>query len=413
MNRLLPYAAVALVAACMTSCREGMDDVSSGLNDYYYIERMRKLRLAPAYEGKSYRWTLRAESGQDSLLSTDRTYVFLAEREGTYHLTFTLDDGRRGYKHSFPVTVLHEDTEYSPYTARVQEYRPAPGQFVNTMPIYEQGDTEETMRQKAEDDLVNDVMITLGSYGGYVTFAFDHTVVNVPGAKDFYIKGNAFYSDVPAYKDQKGGSSEPGIVMVAFDRNCNGKPDDDEWYELAGSEYSKPTTLKDYEITYSRPDNHQPIMSDNGILTDTVYIPWRDNLGGRGYVAKNMYHAQSYYPMWISDDELTFRGTLLPANGVDESHMGTYYVLYSYPWGYVDNHPNDYTDLCSFDISWAVDRQGRPVHLPGADFIRVYTGVRQYCGWLGETSTEVARAQDLHIEVKPSIPDDPLGEVGQ
>lgn len=413
MNRLLPYAAVALVTACMTSCREGMDDVSSGLNDYYYIERMRKLRLAPAYEGKSYRWTLRTESGQDSLLSTDRTYVFLAEREGTYHLTFTLDDGRRGYKHSFPVTVVHEDTEYSPYTARVQEYRPAPGQFVNTMPIYEQGDTEETMRQKAEDDLVNDVMITLGSYGGYVTFAFDHTVVNVPGAKDFYIKGNAFYSDVPAYKEQKGGSSEPGIVMVAFDRNCNGKPDDDEWYELAGSEYSKPTTLKDYEITYSRPDNHQPIMSDNGILTDTVYIPWRDNLGGRGFVAKNMYHTQSYYPMWLSDDELTFRGTLLPANGVDESHMGTYYVLYSYPWGYVDNHPNDYTDLCSFDISWAVDRQGRPVHLPGADFIRVYTGVRQYCGWLGETSTEVARAQDLHIEVKPSIPDDPLGGTGQ
>lgn len=413
MNRLLPYAAVALVAACTTSCREGTDDVSSGLNDYYYIERMRKLRLAPAYEGKAYRWTVRTASGQDSLLSTDRTYIFLAEKEGTYHLTFTLDDGRRGYKHSFPVTVVHEDTEYSPYTAHVQEYRPAPGQFVNTMPIYEQGDTEETMRQKAEDNLVNDVMITLGSYGGYVTFAFDHTVINVPGAKDFYIKGNAFYSDVPAYKEQKGGSSEPGIVMVAFDRNCNGKPDDDEWYELAGSEYYKPATLKDYEITYNRPDNHQPVANKTGILTDTVYIPWRDNQGAHGYVAKNMYHNQSYYPMWLSDDELTFRGTLLPSNGVDESHMGTYYVLYSYPWGYVDNHPNDLTDLCSFDISWAVDRQGRPVHLPGADFIRVYTGVRQYCGWLGETSTELSRAEDLHIEVKPSVPDDPLGGAGQ
>lgn len=24
--------------------------------------------------------------------------------------------------------------------------------------------------------------------------------------------------------------------MVAFDRNCNGRADDDEWYELAGSE---------------------------------------------------------------------------------------------------------------------------------------------------------------------------------
>lgn len=40
--------------------------------------------------------------------------------------------------------------------------------------------------------------------------------------------------------------------MVAFDRNCNGRADDDEWYELAGSENGKPTTLKNYEITYFR-----------------------------------------------------------------------------------------------------------------------------------------------------------------
>ncbi len=410
MVRLTQYFIASLLAViALTGCRSDMENVSSGLNDYYYIERMRKLKLSPAYQGNSYRWTLLLENGQDSLLSTDHEYVFLAEKEGTYNLTFALEDGQRGYKHSFRVTVLHEETEYSPYTAKVYEYRPAPGQFVNTMPVYEKGDTEETMRQKAEDDLTNDVMITLGSYGGYVTFGFDHTVINVPGKKDFYIKGNAFYSDVPAYNERKGGSSEPGIVMVAFDRNCNGKPDEDEWYELAGSEFYKPTTLKNYEITYSRPNNHKPVRDDTGILTDTLYIPWKDNREGKGYVAKNMYHPQDYFPLWLSEDELTFQGTLLAGNGIDESHQGTYYVLYSYPWGYVDNHPNDYTDLCSFDISWAVDKQGRPVHLPGVDFIRVYTGVRQYCGWLGETSTEVARAQDLHIEIKSSVPDDPLG----
>ena len=54
--------------------------------------------------------------------------------------------------------------------------------------------------------------------------------------------------------------------------------------------------------------------------------------------------------------------------------------------------------LNSFDIGWAVDRQGNRVSLPGADFIRVYTGVNQYCGWVGETSTEISRAQDLHIQ---------------
>ena len=148
-----------LLGMGLSSCHQDLENVSSGLNDYYYIERMRKLRLSPAYEGKSYRWTVQTSDGRDSLLSTDRDYVFLAEKEGTYTLTFSLDDGERGYKHTFPVQVVHEDTEYSPYTARVYEYRPAPGQFVNTMPLYEQGDNEETMRQKAENDLTNDVMI--------------------------------------------------------------------------------------------------------------------------------------------------------------------------------------------------------------------------------------------------------------
>ena len=72
-------------------------------------------------------------------------------------------------------------------------------------------------------------------------------------------------------------------------------------------------------------------------------------------------------------------------------------MLYSFDWGYVDNHPNEYEELNSFDISWAVDAFGNSVCLPGADFIRVYTGVNQYCGWIGESSTEVAGFQDLHL----------------
>ena len=399
--KAVAIASLALAAVPgLTSCEHGTENVSSGLDDYYYIERMKKLRLAPAYTGNNYRWTVKTEDGRDSLLSTESEYIFLAKDEGLYELTFELDDGMRGYKQSFPVMVVHEGVEYSPYTARVYEYRPAPGQFVNTMPFYEECDDEETMRRKAEDDLVNDVMITLGAYGGYVTFAFDHTVINVPGEYDFYIKGNSFYSDIPAYAEQRGGSSEPGIVQVAFDRNMNGRPDGDEWYELAGSEYANPTTEKGYSITYRRPDDHEPVPDVTGMLTDTLYIPWTDSRGNSGHVYKNMYHDQSYYPLWTDDDELTFTGTLLPRNGVDESGFGSYYVLYSYPWGYADNHPNDSLALNSFDIGWAVDRDGKPVNLPGADFIRVYTGVNQYCGWVGETSTEISRAQDLHIEVK-------------
>lgn len=40
---------------------------------------------------------------------------------------------------------------------------------------------------------------------------------------------------------------------------------------------------------------------------------------------------------------------------------------------------------------------GQPAMLDGIDFIKVYTGLNQYCGWLGETSTGVTGAVDLHI----------------
>ena len=91
-----------------------------------------------------------------------------------------------------------------------------------------------------------------------------------------------------------------------------------------------------------------------------------------------------------------FRGTKLADNYIDESGTGTYYVQYAYGWGYVDNHPNN-DARSNFKIEWAVDDEGNSVELPGIHFVKVYTAVNQYCGWLGETSTEVMGAQDLHL----------------
>lgn len=392
---------VSMVLLLLAACKQETPLVSLGLDDYYYLPRMKKLLLTPAYEGKAYRWTMKTVEGKDSLLSTDHHYLFLSGEEGAYDLTFEVADPAMPYKHHFRVTVLHESVEYSPYLAQVYEYRPAPGQFVNTMPEYEEGDTEASMCKKAKEDLsgTNRVMVSLGAYGGYITFGFDHTVINVPGQKDFLIEGNSFYE--ATNPDSKGGSAEPGIVMVAYDRNLNGKPDEDEWYELAGSEYFKSTTVKNYSITYRRPDpNRKPVQDETGTLNDVEYIPWSDNRGESGFVSKNIFHKQDYYPKWIKADEMTFKGTLLPQNAEDLSGFGSYWVLQAYDWGYVDNHPNEFPDLNSFDIGWAVDRDGNPVRLPGVDFIRVYTGVNQYCGRLGETSTEIVHARDLHIEVR-------------
>ena len=382
----------------LCSCSEEIPMVNIGIDDVYYIERMSKLALHPALTGNEYVWTVNGEK-----VSSNKDFIFLEQDEGVYHITFDILDEATPFHHEFDVHVLHEEVEYSPYIAKVYEYCPAPGQFVNEMPRFEEGDTYVDILQKAEECIQgkNDIMITLGGYGGYVTFGFDHTVMNVPEEYDFRIWGNCFYELLQPEK--KGGSAEPGIVMVSYDENCNGLPDD-AWYELAGSEYRSPKTLHNYSITYHRPDPNREIVSDDdNSLDDIYYIKWTDSEGITGYLPKNYFHTQDYFPKWISTDEYSFKGTLLAPNAEDISGAGTYYVLYSYPWGYVDNHPNEYEDLNSFDISWAVDEHGNHVDLPGVDFIRVYTGVNQYCGWIGETSTELSRAQDLHIDL-PSLP---------
>ena len=64
-----------------------------------------------------------------------------------------------------------------------------------------------------------------------------------------------------------------------------------KWYELAGSEYGTDTEIRDYEITYYRPE---PENAD---------VRWTDNQGNEGYVYRNTFHQQSsYYPLWEESD---------------------------------------------------------------------------------------------------------------
>lgn len=273
----------------------------------------------------------------------------------------------------------------SPYINKVYEYRPAPGQFVNVYPEYESGDDAAAMAEKAGEQLCGDKnpgMISLGGYGGYVIFGFDHSIVNVAGEYDFKVYGNVLSG---------GGSSEPGIVMVSKDENGDGVPND-TWYELAGSEYNSSSTKKNYEITYYKPDENKT-ATGSGVISDSTYIRWTTNYRDEasGYVMKNIYHSQSYYPLWLSDTQLEFSGTRIANNA---TLSGGNYYLNSYDWGYVDNIYNE--NEPGLKIDWAVDADGNSVTLSSIDFVKVYTAVNQYCGWIGETSTEVCGAEDLH-----------------
>ena len=369
--------------------------------------RCRVLPIAPQVtDGKAYNFSW---SQGDSLLATTQQLDFISLEVGRHTLTLQVSEQGSSAllgSRTVAVDVTTETTPYSPYVASVLDYRPAPGQFINELPPYEKGDTQQTMNRKASQRIANNArsLVSLGGFGGYIVCSFDHTIVNVPGEYDFKVLGNAFFSEMDqnADPDREGGNSEPGIVMVAYDRNGNGQPDDDEWYELAGSEYGKDTTTKHYTIRYYRPDpNKEPVPApdnEKGWNLDAEYIRWTDGAGGEGFLPKNSFHKQSYYPEWIAQNELDFEGTCLPRNGKDESLAGdgSYWVLYAYDWGYADNMPNN-DSRAGLKIEWAVDRDGQPVHLPGIDFVKIYTGVNQCNGRIGETSTEVMGVNDLHL----------------
>lgn len=298
--------------------------------------------------------------------------------------------------------VKAQGVSYSNKIQAVDEYCPAPGQFINTMPPYEEGDDAQTMAQKCTVYLTSDNpeeqgMVCLGAFGGYITFHFDHPVANVEGQRDFAIFGNSIRSNM--FPDLVGGAAEPGIVMVSQDTNHNGLPDD-TWYELSGSADVDSVANNNSSLSWDRRliYNYQVTYYRNGDLKD---IPWIDS-GGKSGVVKRMdeYHAQEYWPLWINKQQMTFKGTRLPRNAwfIQQGKIKKQWVLFFLRYGYVDNQVNDDND-CGFDLSWAVDPITRQeVNLTHADFIRVYTAMNQTAGNLGETSTEVAGAKDLHLE---------------
>lgn len=163
------------------------------------------------------------------------------------------------------------------------------------------------------------------------------------------------------------------------------------WYDKAVAAGNDVETYRNYEITYYRPEK-EPETSEER----EKYIRWEDNRGNSGYKVKNTFHNQCYFPEWIKEDKITFKGTCLPQNAVDESGQGNYFVLYKFRYGYADNEVNT-KDESAIDIDWAVNSKGQKVHLPGIDFIKIYTGVNQENGWLGECSTEISGVEDLHV----------------
>lgn len=293
-------------------------------------------------------------------------------------ITTEIPEGGKGLNANCRPSTGQSRAEWS----RVYEYTPAPGQFINDTRTAGFDGTQTTASAAvayAEQRLSAGLFVSLGGFGGYLVVGFDHSVKNVSGY-DFAVIGNAF-----------DGSSEPAVVWVMQDENCDGKPND-VWYELRGSESGNESTIQNYSVTY-----HRPTAAGEP-------VPWSDSLGDSGevdYLAA--YHSQeSYYPLWIAEDSYTLCGTRLEARNYDSSGNGSLWIQPSYGWGYADNFSSEdfvSTDKSNrFDISNAVTDTGNRAGLEYIDFVKVQCAINSKSGWLGEVSTEVVGFRDLNIE---------------
>ncbi len=273
------------------------------------------------------------------------------------------------------------------YISEVLEYRPAPGQFINSAPWG---------TPQSASSLVGGIngSVSLGAFGGSVVFRFEEAVENHPD--------NPFGMDFSIFGNPMAQWSEPGIVSVMEDENGNGLPDD-TWYELAGSDHHFSSTKRDFAVTYTNPDQSE--------ATD---VPWETGEGEKGIIKANSVHQQPYYPLAdsfpaLDADAALYTGTRL-VGAVDVDHPPLL-VSARRAFGYADNQvrgsaphtlpDNPYTPEVensggdAFDISWAVDEEGLYVDLERIHFIRVQSGILHQGGFLGEVSTEVTGAVDV------------------
>lgn len=378
-------------------------EYAMSLADSYTTPRCKVLGITPEIKGFDrnpvYSWTVKGPEDTEAKEAGDGLSLnFIKLETGDYTVSFTVsDDSGISRSASAKVTVKMEDEAYSPYLSEVIDYAPAPYSSVGVNNPFGMTDTKKSAMEKAQEKLNKDFStsntgISLGPLGGYIVFKFDHTVMNVDGVRDFRIGSYASASSYPA----------PGIVYVAFDANQNGEPDEDEWYELAGSEYGKTTTLSNLTVIYNRPATFLTSVSMGKEVTD--YISYTIN-GVSGFLSSgSMPNVIPVWPYWLREGD---EGKTIEFTGVSQLPGNTQMngmfpgATKWYDYGYVSN--SDPTDevKSSFDINWAVDKSGKSVHLPGVDFVKVQTATMTDAGgWYGNLKTSLNCAIDLHLTGK-------------
>jgi len=308
--------------------------------------------------------------------SDEVSEVFTASAEGRHTVTLTNPVTRVQQEFIInvcpPAGTYRRSNEGQAMVNHVYEYMPAPGHQVNGYIIvgesYPAGCTHEQACDSVLAHFSRKWSVSLGGQGGYLIAGFDHSVPSGVGEYDLCIKGNPF-----SYQ------SEPGIIWVSQDDNGDGLPND-QWFELAGSEYGTDNHWTEYAITYYRPEKAKSAVG------------WRDSNNETGYIPYMSYWNPSayYWQPWQQGTEMTFFGSRLKDRSTYEHGISD---IPPYDWGYADNL-GDLIDgpagkMGYYKISNAVTWDGAPANLEYIDFIKIQTAQTGSTPNLGEISTEI------------------------
>ena len=285
----------------------------------------------------------------------------------------------------------------SPFAARVLDFRPAPGQFVN-VPQYM--DPNRALGAPVGGGTVqpdNSHIVSLGGFGGSLTLAFDHTVRRDPAnpfGLDCIVYGNATWVGGEAWRKW----AECGMLEISRDVNGNGLPDD-PWYLIPGTHVTNPAaqwqtqtwddncgdpTYPPANCAWVPPGFHGVWTTSAERLPPEIFeLPTLDNPGGPDAVDEVVWGYADTSPTLILGD-------LDGDNIVDDPNMPPelFFTRPDNPLMVGVTPGAGGGD--AFSIDWAIDAQtGQPALLDGFDFIRITTTANVVLGPLGEKSTEV------------------------
>jgi len=344
---------------------------------------------APVVTGGSASYLYETQDEIDNTTVTNKAYEITVTGTGT--ITVTLDNNNT-------YTLAHDEPAGSAPTASlptaVNEFLPV-GQFATGAmwgSIYSNGFNINGSIKKFLNGY-NSTGISLGAAGGYVTM--DFTAFNTsthPYGIDFIVYGNAF-----------DGNPEAGAVKVfgfTSPWDTTGT-----WYDLAGSKYydtvktesgnlvaSSNINKHNQDVTWAPSGNNiNYAFTDHGTSgspTNTFAANksgwWPFKTANRGYgtingMTDNQAFVTDHVNVAADRNQIIYKDICL----VEDTNTNS-----DYQFGYFDVHDNGsnygtagnpYTANSSssygdgFDLSWAVDENGKPVSLHKITKIRLYT----------------------------------------